>query len=290
MRILLLLVILTSTLPTILQAQNEWVDYVVGRPNVFYIEAKKAVAKDWGIVYTTEMAGCIDCENTRLRAQELEQQNQPYFKLLDLRYGQNWRSFFNRAVAKKHNFLFAQAQEKQGIWYELLLDHGDSEYYSIKKTVAAEWGIPYKAVFYDNTTVLDPLEKEQLQEQFEESTNYQEQIQNRLGDQWSEWIEHESKLRLLQKLAPQKGTWVDVVWGMPNSPYYKAKAAVAKRWGINYETRLMGNERTTALVNKQRDLMRQNAVYFSTLNQHFQRIWITAFYREVQQVYAQSIL
>ncbi|MGH1339076.1 MAG: hypothetical protein ACRBFS_23365 [Aureispira sp.] len=289
MRILLFFIVIMSYLSTAVHAQNEWVDYIVGRPNMFYIDAKKATAKDWGIVYTTEMAGCIDCENTRLRAQEIDQQNQAYLKLLALRYGQNWLSSFNKAVAKKHNFLLAQEQQEKGIWYELLQSQGDSEYYSIKKTIAAEWGIQYKAVFYDNNSVLDPLEKEQLQQQFEASNTYQEQLQNRLGDQWSEWIEQESKLRLLQKLAPQKGVWVDVVWGMPNSPYYKAKAAVAKRWGINYETRLMGNVRTTALVNNQRDLMRQNAVYFSSLNQHFKRIWMTTFYREVQQAYAKEI-
>ncbi|MFK7799264.1 MAG: hypothetical protein AB8E82_17575, partial [Aureispira sp.] len=72
-------------------------------------------------------------------------------------------------------------------------------------------------------------------------------------------------------------------------PYYKAKAAVAKRWGIPYETRLMGNQRTEPLIYQQRDLMCQNAVYFATLNQHFNRIWITAFYREVQQAYAQEL-
>lgn len=288
LRIVLFLFLIIAGYLNIATAQNVWIDYIVGRPDIFYLDAKKAVAKDWGIAYETEMAGCIDGEDTRRRAVELDQKNQAYFRWLELRYGQDWLPLFNRAVAKKHNYLKAQENQEEGVWYELLENEGDSEFYTIKQQVAAEWGINYQAVWVD-VAALDKQEKEQLQQQFEQSVDYQQQLQDRLGDEWTDWIEEESRLRLLQKLTPQKGTWVDVVWGMPNSPYFKAKAAVAKRWGIPYETRLMGNERTAPLIYKQRDLMRQNAVYFAALNQHFNRGWIRDFYREVQQAYAREV-
>ena len=288
LRVVLFLLLIINSYCSLVIAQNTWVDYIVGRPDVFYLDAKKEVAKDWGINYETEVAGCIDCEDTRRRAAELDQKNQAYFRLLELRYGQDWLPIFNKMVAKKHNYLKAQENQEQGIWYELLEQEGDSEFYTIKQEVAAEWGINYQAVWVDVET-LGEQEKEQLQQQFEQSVQYQQQLQDRLGEQWADWIEAESRLRLLQQLTPKKGTWVDVVWGIPNSPYFRAKAAVAKRWGIQYETRLMGNERTAALIYKQRDLMRQNAVYFAALDQHFNRVWITAFYREVQQAYAQEL-
>ncbi|MFK7797499.1 MAG: hypothetical protein AB8E82_08605, partial [Aureispira sp.] len=262
LRALLFLLWIINGCSNTLIAQNIWVDYIVGRPDIFYLDAKKAVANDWGISYQTELAGCIDCEDTRGRAEILNQKNQAYFHLIELRYGKNWLPIFNRAVAKKHNYLKAQENQEQGIWYELLENEGDSEFYSIKQQVAAEWGIAYEVVLVD-VEALTKEEKEQLQQQVEQSVHYQQQLQDRLGDQWTNWIEEESRLRLLQKLTPQKGTWVDVVWGMPNSPYYKAKAAVAKRWGIPYETRLMGNQRTEPLIYQQRDLMCQNAVYFA---------------------------
>lgn len=287
MRFLLSFILIVVFFTSCLNAQDKWVDYLVGRPDLFYLDAKRAVAKGWGIIYTTEMAGCIDCENTRQRAQELRQQNHSYFKCLELRYGQNWLAHFNKAVAKKHNFLLAQHRQEEGVWHELLQNNGDSEYYSVKKEVAAEWGITYKTLFVDYET-LNPLKKERLRQQFEKNIAYQKELQNRLGDQWMNWIDQESKLRLLQKTVPQGGTWTDVVWGEPSSSYYKAKAIVAKRWGINYKTCFMGSKRTTVLINKQRDLMRQNAVYFSSLNNHFKFTWLVAFYREVQQAYAQT--
>lgn len=286
MRVLLFVFIIMISLPT--HAQQEWVDYIVGRPAMYHIEAKKAVAKEWGIAYTTEMAGCIDCENTRLRAAELDKKNQAYFKQLEYKYGEHWLYQFNKEVAKEQNYRRAQDHPQEGTWYEFSPIRGDSEYYSIKKKVAAEWGIPYAVIFTDNIGVLDPVEKRQLQEAAESSNNYLEQLQSRLGIQL-EWIEQESQLRLLQKTAPEKGVWTDVVWGMPNSSYYEAKAAVAKEWGINYQPLFIGSERTPDLVNKQRDLLRQNAVYFASLHQHFPATWLEAFYREVQQAYYKKI-
>ena len=119
--------------------------------------------------------------------------------------------------------------------------------------------------------------------------NYLEQLQNRLGPKFINWIEQESSLHFLQKTAPQKGVWTDVVWGMPNMAYYEAKAAVAKNWGINYQTQFMGNERTPALVQQQREIIQQNAAYFAALHQHFPATWIEAFHREVQQAYQKKL-
>lgn len=287
MRVLLLVVLLLSSL--IAYAQQEWVDYIVGRPDVYYLEAKKAVAKDWGIAYTTEMAGCIECENTRLRAEELNKKNQAYFRQLAYKYGEDWLYQFNKEVAKEQNYRWAEEHPEEGVWYEFSPVRGDSEYYSIKKEVAAEWGIPYAVVFTDNIGVLDPEEKRILQEAAEASNNYLEQLQNRLGPKFINWIEQESSLHFLQKTAPQKGVWTDVVWGMPNMAYYEAKAAVAKNWGINYQTQFMGNERTPALVQQQREIIQQNAAYFAALHQHFPATWIEAFHREVQQAYQKKL-
>ncbi len=283
--VLFFVLLLTYTLN--LQAQQEWVDYIVGRPDVFYLESKRAEASHWGIAYRSETAGCIDCEDTRLRAQELNALNQQYFNVLEMRYGEDWLEQFNKAVAKRHSYALAQENQNQGIWYEWMVEQGDSEYYDTKKAVAAEWGIAYQAVFVKDN--LSEAEKAVFQEQAAQSYTYELRLQNRLGEQWKDWIDEATRTRLKQQLTPQSGIWTDVVWGTPNTPYYQAKTAVAKRWGIQYKTQYMGNDRQADLVQQQRALLQKNAVYFATLNRHFKSPWLAAFHREVQQVYAQIL-
>lgn len=288
MRLLLLFIVIIGSFST-LQAQQEWVDYAVGRPDIFYLDAKRAVAKNWGINYRAESAGCIDCEDTRLRAAELNQSNQVYFKTIERRYGPNWLADFNRAVAKKRSFLLAQSGQEDGIWVDYMVEEqGDSEYYKAKAEVAKEWGINYRSTYFDRAA-MDPKEEEDFDNILQNGDPYLSTLQNRLGDNIWDWLEEETQLRLLQKTAPQLGTWTDVVWGSPNSLYYEAKAAVAQRWGIAYKAQFMGNERSATLVNQQKDLLRQNAVYFSKLNQHFRMPWMVKFHREVQQTYAQLL-
>ncbi len=289
---LLLFVLVFGGLTVSLHAQEEWVDYLVGRPDVFYLDAKRAEAKAWGINYRVEAAGCVDCANTRLRTEEVNQQNERYFELLERRYGSAWLQDFNKAVAKRHNAMRAAQTEETAVWYDYVPLDGDSEYYDTKKEVAKEWGIDYQLLFPNPAA--DPLEKEQEEKQLRQkmaaSYDYQMRLQNRLGEHWQDWIEQQTQLRLLQKTIPQKGSWTDVVWGMPDTAYYEAKKQVAEEWGIQYQTRFLGNERTPMLVQQQQDLLRQNARYFSTLNRHFKGAWLTAFHREVQQAYGRRQL
>ena len=100
MKPFILLVFITILSP-ITNAQNMWKDYLVGRPMMGYVESKEAVAKEWGIQYKMEMAGCIVSDETEKKMAEYDKQNEAYFKELETTYGKNWQQHFNLEVRKK---------------------------------------------------------------------------------------------------------------------------------------------------------------------------------------------
>lgn len=78
-----------------------WVDYVVGKPYMTYFEAKKIVAKDWGIAYEVKFQGCELTPKMEKEMAKVEKSNARYFKTLEKLYGEDWKTKFDRAVQKK---------------------------------------------------------------------------------------------------------------------------------------------------------------------------------------------
>lgn len=81
--------------------KNVWIDYVIEKPNIRFFDAKKAVAKEWGINYKVKF---MDCKHTPTLEQEqakIHQQNNLYFNQLKKEHGKNWKVLFDKAVQKK---------------------------------------------------------------------------------------------------------------------------------------------------------------------------------------------
>ena len=263
------------------QAQNEWVDLIVGRPDAYALEARQEVAKTWGIRYRYELAGCIACAETRSQAQALAAKNNPYFQELERRYGTDWRNYFNQEVLQRQNFLQQQNQPNNQVWYEVVTGRPDMHYFNTKKEVAASWGINYEPIFIAKG--ITGAAKEEVTAKANQSYAYEEQLSQRLGEDWYAWITEQTEWQLAKSRNPQKGQWQDPIWGDPDSLYYQAKADVARAWNINYVPLYLGTRRLD--TNPTLNTLHTNGQYFAYLQQHFGEDWWQHFYRDVAKAY-----
>ena len=261
-------------------AQQEWVDFIVGRPDAFALEARRTVAKNWGIRYRSIMAGCVDCADTRSQSEQYAAQNQSYFAVLDQRYGTGWRDRFNQGVLKQQNALRQANQPDGGLWYEVITGRPNIAYFNTKKAIARSWGIPYEPLFVSQS--LSGTARAELESQMAQSYEYERQLNQRLGDDWKAWIEEETRWTLAQKRTPQNGLWQDPIWGDPDRVYYEAKAAVAQRWNIAYQPLYLGTHRSKS---DPPTPVHTNGQYFAILQQHYGEGWWQRFYLEVAKAY-----
>ncbi len=58
------------------QAQDIWVDCVIGKPYMADFEAKEAVAKEWGINYQSKFMGCQRTKAMERKAKKQAKINQ----------------------------------------------------------------------------------------------------------------------------------------------------------------------------------------------------------------------
>jgi len=83
------------------KAKDIWVDYVIGKPNMSYFDAKKAIAKEWGIPYATNFMDCRRTAHLVNKRKKANAQNEKLFVKLAKRYGEDWKEHFDREVQKK---------------------------------------------------------------------------------------------------------------------------------------------------------------------------------------------
>lgn len=289
MRYILLILASWLWISNALQAQPStdippqiWTDFVIGKPDMYALEARRTVARQWGIRYRAITAGCVVSDKVLAQAQQYQQHNQPYWETLDRRYGKDWRPHFDRDVLRQQHLLRQKDQPKDQIWYELISKQLDATrldptYLTTKKMVAARWGIRYAPLYVDDLQT--EAQRATAEAKSNQSYSYAEQISQRLGPDWIDWIEEETHWALLAQ-APVQGLWQDPIWGAPDTLYYSAKAAVAQRWNIHYQPLYLGTQRPASTP-----LPTQNGAYFAQLQAHFGTTWWQRFYREVAQEY-----
>ena len=66
-----------------------------------YFDAKKAIAKEWGINYEAQFAGCDLNKKTAAASAKADASNLTYFKVLEQKHGKDWNARFEEAVNKK---------------------------------------------------------------------------------------------------------------------------------------------------------------------------------------------
>lgn len=81
--------------------KHVWIDYVIGKPYMPYFEAKKVLAKEWGINYEFQFQGCNLSKKMQQEATKVQAANAPYFKALEKQFGKDWKVRFDIEVQKK---------------------------------------------------------------------------------------------------------------------------------------------------------------------------------------------
>jgi hypothetical protein len=84
-----------------LKVTDGWVDCIMGKPNTIYIDARKAVAKEWKITYVPYFMGCKRSKNRIAQKKKITATNNKYFESLKEKFGSDWRPLFDRDVEKK---------------------------------------------------------------------------------------------------------------------------------------------------------------------------------------------
>lgn len=284
MKNLLLLVTLTF-LSNSIYAQNIWKEYVMGRPMIAYFDAKKIVAEEWGIQYQPVFGGCVISDETSAQSKSYQETNEAYFKKLATKHGSNWMENFELAVKKEMYRSFSS--EEKGIWYEIATEDQTKTFYEAKKIVAKEWGIDYQAKFIAED--MNAEDKAALLELFTSNQVYVNQLKNTFGQNWQEKLNQEVEVYLVQqKESNDKGIWIDYVVGKPYMAYFEAKKALAKEWGIQYETQFKGCDLSDEMEREAAIVEESNASYFKTLEKIHGKNWMDRFNKAVKERLAQQ--
>jgi hypothetical protein len=282
--LLLSLIVLLFSLS--LSAQNTWNDYVIGRPMVGHYDAKKTIAKEWGINYEVTFAGCVLSDEVSEKAKAYEKSNKAYFEVLATKYGQNWQQDFELDVKKE---MYRNNNSEKGTWYEVADDKQDKAFYASKKAVAKTWGISYEAQFISAN--MTTSEKEALTERFLASQDYMRQLENTFGQNWQDILNQEVDFELAkQTVASSDNVWIDYVVGKPYMAYFEAKKEVAKEWGINYEPNFQGCKPTPKTKKEEAKVNKVNARYFKILAQEYGKNWSASFDQAVKKRLAKERL
>lgn len=78
-----------------------WKNTILGRPYMAYLDAKKEIAKEWGINYEPVFLGCvIDKPGIKEQNTAAEKVSKPYLAAIAAHYGEDWKEIFE-AEAKK---------------------------------------------------------------------------------------------------------------------------------------------------------------------------------------------
>lgn len=275
-----LLLILISTLFSLsLLAQNTWNDYVIGRPMAGYYDAKKVVAKEWGINYQVTFAGCVLSDEISDKAETYQKSNAVYFKTLAAEHGEDWKQNFEFDVKKER---YRTSDSEKGIWYEIADENKSNAFYTSKKAVAKTWGISYEVQFLSKK--MTASEKTALTERLLASQNYLLELEQAFGPNWQEKLNQEVELELTKETVDiPNNIWTEYVFGRPNIAYFEAKKAVAEEWGINYEVHFKNCSPEETI-----EIDAKNAAYFKVLEQQHGKDWKTRFDEAIEKKIAKN--
>ena len=268
-----------------LSAQDTWTDYVIGRPMVGHYDAKKAVAKEWGIRYKVIFAGCVLSDELSEKANAYQKSNQAYFEVLLAKYGPTWEHDFALDVKKES---YRNSNSEKGTWYEIIPRNKNKDFYALKKEVAKTWGISYEAQFVPKTT---PTAKQiAFIERLVANTNYVNQLENSFGPNWQDVLNKEVDFELAkQAVAKSNNVWIDCVVGKPYLPYIEAQKEVAKEWNINYEVQLKGCSLSKELQKQIDKIEAKNVAYFKLLEKNYGKDWNLRFNQAIQKKLAKEL-
>jgi hypothetical protein len=262
-----------------LSAQDTWNDYVIGRPMANYYEAKKTIAKAWGINYQPTFAGCILSDETSEKSNAYQKSNKIYFKALASKYGKNWMQEFELDVKKE---MHRNSNSEKGTWYEIVENSKGKAFYASKKIVAKTWGISYEAKFVSED--MSATEKETLMELFLANNDYVDQLENTFGQDWQKTLNKEVDFELAKKVVTEpKNVWIDYVVGKPYMAYFDAKKAIAKEWGINYEVQFKGCSLSEKMEAESAAVDAANLPYLKLLEKQHGKDWNTRFEKAVKE-------
>lgn len=166
-----------------------WVDYVMGKPYIPYFEAKKEVAKEWGINYKVKFVGCKVTDKMQAEKKLVNAANQKYFAKLAQKHGKDWKARFDIDVKKK--LPFAQHLENP-VWESTILGRPDMGYIEAKKAVAKKWDINYKPVFL-GCVPNKPGVQESRDKAAKNSKVYLQAIEDHYGKDWQKYFNAEVK-------------------------------------------------------------------------------------------------
>lgn len=264
-----------------LSAQDTWNDYVIGRPMAGYYDAKKVVAKEWGINYQVTFAGCVLSDEISDQADAYQKSNTVYFESLATKHGENWKQNFEFDVKKE---MYRTSNREKGIWYEIADENKSNAFYTTKKAVAKTWGISYEVEFLAKN--MTASEKTALTERLLASQNYLLQLENAFGPNWQEKLNQEVEFELTKETVDiPNNIWTEYVFGRPNIAYFDAKKLVAKEWGINYEVQFKNCSPEETI-----EIDAKNAAYFKLLEQQHGKDWKQRFDKAIEEEIAKSQL
>ncbi len=196
MPLLILSMIFYTTFAFTQDSTNVWVDYVMGKPNMSYFEAKKALAKEWGINYKPQFMGCKMTDEMQAEQKAQRRINAQYFAKLEEQHGVDWQEKFNFELKKR--LPFAQNLEHQ-VWEYPLLGRPNSQRLEAQKAVAQAWGINFKPVIL-GCVPNKPGVQERRAKAHANSQAYLQAIADHFGQDWREKFEAEvnAKYKALQ--------------------------------------------------------------------------------------------
>lgn len=98
--ILFFILLSTISASSLAQDKEVWVDCIIGKPDMRYLEIKDSLCKNLGINYEYKTYGCEVTDDILAECKKIEQGNEAYFKKLEARLGENWRQKLQKQIEK----------------------------------------------------------------------------------------------------------------------------------------------------------------------------------------------
>lgn len=183
-----------------------WIEPIMGRPNMQHFEAKKIVAKTWGIHYEAKFFGCTPSDSDKEGLEEAMEQSNAYQRYLNSHFGDNWKETFAKEIAlqeaKQNAPIVPQAESPESsaeIWIEYA---DDPVYINTKKAIAQKWGIQYAArsVGLSKNKQL-AKEKKRVQSN---NDKYFKTLDERYGNDWKAHFERAVQKELSKQLLKEQ--------------------------------------------------------------------------------------
>ncbi|HBS12434.1 MAG TPA: hypothetical protein DEO36_07820 [Flavobacteriaceae bacterium] len=75
-----------------------WYHFINDKPNKYYLDSAKKVAKKWGFKIVYELGSGANSDEDKQRKVISKEKSIPLFKCLTKNYGENWRNKFREEV------------------------------------------------------------------------------------------------------------------------------------------------------------------------------------------------